>query len=778
MHSVEPETTAPESSAPRVSIDPVCGMRVDIDDARHVLTYQGQVLRFCRAGCLETFRQHPTRYLQSRAAATPPPADAAAVYVCPMHPEVRRIGPGRCPECGMALESATPAAESSEDPERRDMRRRCIGAAILSIPLLMLSMLPMAVPRVAHAGWSALWWQAGLATPVVLGAGWPLWVRGYASLRSGRFNMYTLIVLGVLAAYGASLWALLWPWSVPSTFRGAHALPPVYFESAATIVTLVLLGQWLELSARGRTGDALKALMNLAPVTAMRVTDDGLETDIPLAAVAVGDRLRVRPGTRMPVDGRVIDGTSSVDESMVSGEPMPVVKSTGDAVHAGTLNDRGALLIRAERVGADTLLARIVASVAAAQRSRAPIQSLADRVAGWFVPAVLAAAVLAAVGWWALGPEPRWAHAWVAAISVLVIACPCALGLATPMAIMVGMGRGAQMGVLFRNAEALEALQQVDTLVVDKTGTLTEGHPTVVAVYPLQGVSEATLIRWAAGVERLSEHPLATAILQVASARSIATQPGEDFAATPGSGAEATVDGRRIRVGRLADLPRPEDLAALGQALSQSSDTAGQTLIGVSADGRGVGVLAITDPIKPSAAAAIARLQSGGVRVVMMTGDAQGAATAVAAALGIADVHAGVRPEEKAALVRVLTAAGHRVAMVGDGINDAPALAAATVGIAMGTGSDLAMETAGVTLVRGDLHALVQARRLSQATLRNIRQNLFLAFVYNGLAIPLAAGVFYPLLGWVLSPMVAAAAMSLSSVSVIANALRLRRVAR
>ncbi len=777
MDSVDSGMTRTDPRDPNVATDPVCGMRVDTRTARHVLNYKGQTFWFCREGCQQTFEQNPARYLYEPLTAKPAPADAATVYLCPMHPKVRQSGPGLCPDCGMALEAQTPAAAPNDDPERTAMRRRFIGAAALSVPLLMLSMLPMALSGLEHAGPLTLWWQAGLATPVVLWAGWPLLARGVQSLRTGRWNMYTLIALGVLASYAASLWGLLWPSSVPMDFRDAHGQAPLYFESAATIVTLVLLGQWLELSARARTGDALRSLMTLAPSTALRVTACGHETEIPLQTVVVGDRLRVRPGARVPVDGRVIEGMSSVDESMVSGEPMPVLKTAGDEVHAGTLNDRGALLIRADRVGADTLLARIVASVAAAQRSRAPIQSVADRVAGWFVPGVLIAALLAALGWWALGPEPRMAHAWVAAISVLVIACPCALGLATPMAIMVAMGRGAQTGVLFRNAEALEALQTIDTLVVDKTGTLTEGHPTVVAVYPLQGVSETTLIRWAAGVERLSEHPLARAILQMAINRAISTEAGHDFTASPGSGAEATVDGRRIRVGRLSDLNSSDDLSVLWQALNSTDETAAQTLLAVSADGKGVGVLALTDPIKPSARQAIARLQGDGVRVVMMTGDAIGPASAVATTLGITDVHAGVRPEEKAALVRVLTAAGHRVAMVGDGINDAPALAAATVGIAMGTGTDLAMETAGVTLVNGDLKALEQARRLSQATLRNIRQNLFLAFVYNGLGIPLAAGVFFPLLGWVLSPMVAAAAMSLSSVSVIANALRLRHAA-
>ena len=756
------------------AIDPVCGMRVPTEPPRHVFIWHGSTYHFCHTGCRDRFAADPEHYLTGVSASLSDPPDAERDYTCPMHPSVHQPGPGFCPACGMALEAVRPDAAAALSPEQVDMRRRFYWAAGLTAPLLVLTMAPMLGLRRA-ASPLMLVGQCALATPVVWIAGWPLLVRGAQSCVSRRFNMYTLIALGVLASYGASLWSLLWPRSVPVTFLDAHGEAPVYFESAATIVALVLLGQWLELSARSRTGAALRQLLSLAPSTAIRMTTDGHEKEVPLSDVVVGDRLRVRPGTRIPVDGCVLEGTSSVDESMVSGEPIPVLKGPGDSLHAGTLNERGALLMQAERVGRETLVARIVASVAAAQRSRAPIQSLADRVSGWFVPGVIACALLAFIGWWLWGPEPRLAHALVAAISVLVIACPCALGLATPMAVMVAMGRGAQSGVLFRNAEALQRLDAIDTLVVDKTGTLTEGHPQVMQVITVPGWEPHAVLACAAAVEQWSEHPLARAVLTHAQQLGVTIPVAQDFLAEPGAGAQAIVDGHVIRLGRLPSFTDASDLLEALQTRGLGATVEAQTHVAVSVDGRAVGLLAIADPIKAEAADAVAELQASGVHVVMLTGDARGPAPAVARTLRIDDVHAGVHPEEKADIVRRLAANGRRVAMLGDGLNDAPALAAASVGIAMGTGTDLAMETAGVTLLRGDLRALVRARRLSRATLRTIRQNLLLAFAYNGLGVPLAAGVLYPYLGWVLSPMVAAAAMSLSSLSVIANALRLRR---
>jgi Cu+-exporting ATPase len=759
-----------------VAIDPVCGMQVVTEPPRHVLAFRGTTYHFCNPHCRETFQADPDRYLGSTPAPVVEPQETAAAYTCPMHPAVRQRSPGTCPECGMALEFEQPTTEAKESLEQIDMRRRFVWAAALVLPLLLLSMAPML--QMSHGSTSVLplWLQCVLATPVVWILGWPLLSRGAQSCVSGRFNMYTLIALGVLASYLASLWGVLCPTSVPSTFLDAHGQAPVYFESAASIVALVLLGQWLELSARSRTGEALRRLLTLAPTTAFRLSAGGEEREVALSTVTVGDSLRVRPGGRVPVDGRVLEGTSSVDESMVSGEPIPVLKVPGDRVHAGTLNERGALVFEAERVGGATLVARIVASVAAAQRSRAPIQSLADRVSGRFVPVVVLCALLAFLGWWWAGPEPHFAHALVAAISVLVIACPCALGLATPMAIMVAMGRGAESGVLFRNADALQMLASIDTLVVDKTGTLTMGRPQVVHVATRPGTDMRLMLGWAASVEQLSEHPLARAILEYAAQLGISVVAARKFRALPGSGAEAWVEGRRIHVGRLADRPKREVLDVSLQRYGQAVDGRAQTLVAVSVDDEAVGVIAIADPLKPEAAQTIARLQASGVRVVMLTGDAMEPATAVAQALGIGEVYAGVLPDEKAVLIRQWTTEGRCVAMAGDGINDAPALAVANVGIAMDTGTDLAIETAGVTLVHGDLRAIERARRLSHATLRNIRQNLVLAFVYNGLGVPLAAGLLYPWLGWVLSPTVAAAAMSLSSVSVIANALRLRHI--
>ncbi len=750
------------------AIDPVCGMGVPREPPRHSFIWHGSTYHFCNPGCRDRFAADPTHYLTGPSASMPGPRDADGDYTCPMHPSVHQTGPGSCPQCGMALEPASPAAEAVISPEQVDMRLRFVSAAVLTAPLLVLSMTPMLVSHHATTSLS-IWWQWALATPVVWIAGWPLLARGARSCVFGPLNMYTLIALGVLAAYLASFWSLLWPSSIPATFFDAHGEAPVYFESAATIVALVLLGQWLELAARSRTGSALRQLLSVAPATAIQLTTGGHDQEVPLSMVMVGDRLRVRPGARLPVDGRVLEGSSSVDESMVTGESLPAAKASGDRVYAGTLNERGSFVMQAEQVGASTLVSRIVASVAAAQRSRAPLQSLTDRVSAWFVPAVVGAALCSAILWVAFGPPPAFAHALMAAVSVLVIACPCALGLATPMAVMVAMGRGAQLGVLFRHAEALERLQGVDTLVLDKTGTLTEGHPTVVAVTPVDGVDARDVVTVAAAIEQQSEHPLARAILAYAEQLGIQPSAVGDFRTLPGAGAAARLDGHPVWIGRRQDVPVP-----LLVELCPAHDDA-LTEVVVMREDRVLGVIGIRDPVRARAPAVVQRLQQAGLRLVLLSGDADGPAQAVASALGIRDVHAGVLPAEKAALIRALKARGCRVAMAGDGINDAPALAEADVGIAMGSGADLAIETAGVTLLRGDLSALERAWRLSRAAVRNIRQNLLLAVLYNGLSVPIAAGALYPWLGWVLSPTLAAAAMSLSSVSVILNALRLRR---
>ncbi len=767
-------------------IDPVCGMTVAATSERK-LVHDGTTYAFCNPKCLEKFRADPAAYLdgeriEARRRAEAEAAAAAApgtAWICPMCPAVRSNGPGACPTCGMALEPADPAA-AGDDSELRDMQRRLLVAASLTAPLLVVSMGGMLVGAAARP-----WLELALAAPVVAWAGFPFFERAIASVRNRSLNMFTLVGLGVAAAFGSSVMATVAPGLFPHSAHTAGHGVPVYYESAAVIVALVLLGQVLELRARARTGSALRALLDLAPAVAHRLSEGGLERDVALAEVRVGDRLRVRPGEKIPVDGVVLEGSSRVDESMVTGEPMAVARAEGDAVVGATVNGQGALVIRAEKVGADTLLARIVAMVGAAQRSRAPIQRLADVVAGWFVPAVIVCALLAFAAWFLMGPEPRLAHALVQSVAVLIIACPCALGLATPMSVMVAMVRGAQAGVLFRNAEAVERLRDVDTVVVDKTGTLTEGRPALVAMEVARGWSEDEVLAAAAAVEVASEHPLAQAVITAARERGLDVVAAGDFQSHTGRGVEARVDGRRVGVGNRALLEllgidgSAEQLSVVGAArAAQHPDVgAAATPVLVTIDDRVAGRLHIADPVKATTPEALRALHEAGLRVVMLTGDVRSAAEAVARGLGIDEVHAEVLPEDKARIVAELRAAGRVVAMAGDGINDAPALAGADVGIAMGTGTDVAMESAAVTLVRGDLRAILAARRLSEATMANIRQNLFFAFVYNAAGVPLAAGVAYPFLGVLLSPMVAAAAMSASSISVITNALRLRRAA-
>jgi Cu+-exporting ATPase len=703
--------------------------------------------------------------------------DIRTEWTCPMHPEIVRDGPGACPICGMALEPRTVAAEQP-NPELEDMMRRFTISLILTAPILLVMLAEMLPGRPLHGRISmpALHWsELALATPVVLWGGWPFFVRGWTSLVTRHLNMFTLIALGVGAAYGYSVFATLAPGLFPASFREMGVVP-VYFEPAAVIVVLVLLGQVLELRARSRTGGAIRRLLGLAPATARRVSPGGVEEEIPLAHVHVGDRLRVRPGERVPVDGIVVEGSSTIDQSMVTGEPIPVAAAAGTEVTGGTVNGTGTFIMETRRVGRDTLLARIVSLVAEAQRSRAPIQRLADLVSSWFVPGVLGIAVAAAGIWAAYGPEPRFAHALVICVTVLIIACPCALGLATPMSIMVGTGRAAEAGVLFRDAEALEILEQVTTLIVDKTGTLTEGKPRMATVVALPPVTEADLVRLAAGVEHVSEHPLASAIVEGARARGIEPARVSGFQSATGQGVTGIVEGRRVAIGNAAQM------SASGIDVSRLTSDAedlrgqGQTVMFVAVESALAGLIGVADPIKPTTAPAIAALHREGLRVVMVTGDNRTTAAAVARTIGIDQVMADVLPEGKANAVQRLQEAGERVAMAGDGINDAPALAQADVGIAMGTGTDIAMESAGVTLVQGDLRGIVRARRVSRATMRNIRQNLFLAFVYNTLGVPIAAGALFPVTGLLLSPVIASAAMTFSSISVIGNALRLRRV--
>jgi len=696
-----------------------------------------------------------------------------------MHPEVVRDQPGTCPKCGMALEPRTVVLEEGPNPELVDMTRRFWVSTALTLPVFLMAMSEMLPgnPVFSRLGGTAFTWiQLLLATPVVLWGGWPFFERGWASIRNRSLNMFTLIALGTGVAYVYSLFAALFPEALPHSFRGHGGTVPVYFEASAVIVTLVLLGQVLELRARSATSSAIKALLGLAPKTARRVEDDGTEHDVLLEQVQVGDRLRVRPGEKVPVDGVVLEGASAVDESMVTGESIPAEKTARAKVTGGTLNGTGGLLIRAERVGRDTLLAQIVQQVSEAQRSRAPIQRLADQVAAWFVPAVVACAALTALIWGVWGPEPRMAYALLNAVAVLIIACPCALGLATPMSIMVGAGRGARAGVLIRDAEALETMEKVDTLVVDKTGTLTEGKPRLVSVVPFEGMDEATLLRFSAGLERGSEHPLAAAIVAGAEASQLALPSAAGFQSVTGMGVLGTVEGRAVLLGNAA-LLRSRGIAAEPlEAKAEALRSEGQTVMLVAVEGRPAGILGVADPIKPSTLEALAQLRKEGIRIVMLTGDSRATAAAVAAKLGIGAFEAEILPQGKGEVVKRLQAEGRVVAMAGDGVNDAPALALAQVGIAMGTGTDIAMQSAGITLVKGDLRGILRAIRLSRATLGNIRQNLFLAFVYNVIGVPLAAGVLYPYFGLLLSPMIASAAMSLSSVSVIGNALRLRSV--
>jgi len=773
-------TTPPETAAEAEVIDPVCGMSILPSDAVGHVDHRGHTYYFCNESCLERFSADPEAFLSPAPATSAPAGADTREYTCPMHPEVRQIGPGACPKCGMALEPTTVSLDDEGNPELDDMMRRFRVSLALTLPILafMISdVLPGHVLQHVMSAAAMTWTQFALASPIVLWGGWPFFVRGWASLVNRHLNMFTLIALGVGAAYGFSVVATLAPGLFPASFRGHGDQVAVYFEPAAVIVTLVLLGQVLELRARSRTSAAIKGLLGLAPSTARRVDAAGAETDIPLAHVHVGDRLRVRPGERIPVDGVVREGGTTVDESMVTGEPIPVEKSPGSAVTGGTVNGTGSVIMEAQRVGSDTLLAQIVRLVSEAQRSRAPIQRLADTVAGWFVPAVIAVAVVTFAMWAWIGPEPRLAHALVNAVAVLIIACPCALGLATPMSIMVGTGRGAELGVLLRNAEALEVMEQVDTLVVDKTGTLTEGKPALTTVTASGGLDEPALLRLVASLERVSEHPLASAIVRGAEARGIATTAVTGFRSITGKGVVGVVDGRTVAVGNaplLADLGAPLDtLAGRADDLRRN----GETVMFVAVDGAAAGLIGVADRVKATTVEAIRALHAEGLRIVMLTGDSRATADAVARQVGIDAVEAEVLPEQKAAVVKRLQGEGRRVAMAGDGINDAPALAQADVGIAMGTGTDVAMESAGVTLVRGDLRGLVRARRLSRATMRNIRQNLFFAFVYNVLGVPVAAGVLYPVFGWLLSPMIASAAMTFSSVSVIANALRLRREA-
>ena len=752
--------------------DPVCGMKVDPATAKYRFSHRGQDYFFCGAHCRERFGAEPGKFLPGRPAA--PAAPAGALYICPMHPEVRQVGPGSCPICGMALEPEQVSLDQARDPELIDMTRRFWIALLLTLPVFVLEMGgDLGLMPTMASPWSN-WISLVLATPVVLWAGAPFFVRGWRSLVTRNLNMFTLIAIGTGMAFLYSVVGTLLPQWFPPALRGMHGAVAVYFEAAAVITVLVLLGQVLELRARERTSGAIRALLGLAPKTARRIAASGDE-EVAIDAIAVGDLMRVRPGEKIPVDGVVTEGRSSVDELMVTGESMPVLKAEGAHVIGGTVNQSGGLILRADRVGRDTMLARIVDMVARAQRSRAPIQRLADRVAGWFVPAVIAAALLAFAAWMAFGPEPRLTFALVAAVTVLIIACPCALGLATPMSIMVGVGRGAHAGILIRDAQALERLERVDTIVIDKTGTLTEGKPKVVGIVPADGFDENQLLRLAASVERGSEHPLAKAVLDAAGERQLAPGEVSDFVSCAGKGATGIVDGRAVALGNAVLMTELRIATADLDGAAEAARAGGATAIYAAVDGRAAGVIAIADPVKPSAPAALQVLRGEGLRMVMLTGDNLTTARAVAAKLGIEDIEAGILPERKSEVVQRLRREGRCVAMVGDGVNDAPALAAADVGIAMGGGTDVAIESAGITLLTGDLAGLVRARRLSIATMRNIRQNLAFAFIYNAAGVPIAAGVLYPVFGILLSPMVGAAAMALSSVSVIGNALRLAR---
>ena len=802
----------PASTPSNEVVDPVCGMTIDPADAVGHVQHKGETYYFCNQQCLERFQATPDAFLEGTASAPAPIAGTTYIcpmdpevrqsypgacpkcgmalepdlstmpamrveYTCPMHPEIVRDAPGACPICGMALEPRTVGLDDGPNPELVDMTRRFRIAALLATPVFLLAMgdmvFGMGLGGRIDVAWSN-WVGLALATPVVWWAGWPFFSRGWASIVNRSPNMFTLIALGVGAAYAYSAAATLVPGIFPDGFR-VHGVVETYFDTAAVITVLVLLGQVMELRARSQTSAAIKALLGLAPKTARRIRD-GVEEDIPLPHVAVGDLLRVRPGERLPVDGVVVDGRTSVDESMVTGEAVPVEKEPGTPVTGGTVNGTGSVVMRAERVGGDTLLAQIVRMVSEAQRSRAPIQKLADRIAAWFVPAVVLVSIMAFAGWSIWGPEPRLALALVAAVAVLIIACPCALGLATPMAIMVGTGRGAQAGVLIKNAEALERLEDVDTVVVDKTGTLTEGKPKLSEVVAAAGFDENLVLRLAAGLEQGSEHPLAAAIVNGARERGVDVPASSDFESHTGKGVSGTVDGRIVALGNLALMQDQRiDVSGLS-ARADALRSEGGTAMFVAVDGKAAGLVAVLDPIKPSTREAIEMLHREGLRIVMLTGDNRITADAVARTLGLDDVRADVLPAQKREIVQQLQREGRLVAMAGDGINDAPALAEAAVGIAMGTGTDVAMESAGVTLVKGDLRGIARARRLSRATMRNVRQNLFLAFVYNAVGVPIAAGILYPFTGTLISPIWASAAMTLSSVSVIGNALRLRRV--
>jgi Cu+-exporting ATPase len=755
-------------------LDPVCGMTVDPTTSKHRFEHRGETFHFCSAGCRTKFVADPAKYLD-KAKQPEPTVPAGTIYTCPMHPEIRQVGPGSCPICGMALEPEVASLDTGPNPELADMTRRFWIGLALTAPVLVLEMGGhlLGGHGLIEQVWSN-WIQLVLATPVVLWAGWPFFVRGWQSLLTRNLNMFTLIAMGTGVAYVYSVIGTLAPQVFPATFRGHDGSVAVYFEAASVITVLVLLGQVLELRAREATSGAIKALLQLAPKTARRIDADGNDHEVEIDALAVGDQLRVRPGEKVPVDGLIVEGRSAIDESLVTGESMPVTKEVGAKVIAGTLNQSGSFVMRAEKVGRDTLPSQIVQMVADAQRSRAPIQRLADQVAGWFVPMVIAVAIIAFAAWSWFGPEPRMAFGLVAAVSVLIIACPCALGLATPMSIMVGVGRGAQAGVLIKNAEALERMERVNTLVVDKTGTLTEGKPKVVAIVPAGGLAENELLQLAASVERASEHPLADAIVRAAKERDLALKPVDAFDSPTGKGASGKVDGKAIVLGNAAYLGSLGIATAALEADAERLRQDGATVINMAIDGRLAALLAIADPVKPSTPEALRALKADGIKVIMLTGDNRTTAKAVASKLGLTEVEAEVLPDQKSAVVTKLRDAGWVVAMAGDGVNDAPALAAAEVGIAMGTGTDVAMESAGVTLLKGDLTGIVRARKLSQATMRNIRQNLFFAFIYNAAGIPIAAGILYPAFGILLSPIIAAAAMALSSVSVVGNALRLR----
>ena len=770
-------------------IDPVCGMTVDPERAAGHVEYKGETYYFCSTHCVHKFREDPDRFLNksvspqmTQIAPREAPAsvtDKKTEYTCPMHPEVVRVGPGFCPICGMALEPRTATLEDEDNSELIDMRRRFWVSAALSLPLLLLAMSEM-IPgdpvRTAIGLRLVNWISLALAAPVVLWGGWPFFVRAWYSIVNLSLNMFTLIGLGVAVAFVFSVIATLFPWIFPHALTDHSGNVPVYYEAAAVITTLVLLGQVLELRARSSTSAALKSLLGLAPKTARRLSPDGSEHDVPLDHVMKGDHLRVRPGEKIPVDGVVLEGNSSVDESMVTGESIPVEKQPGDRVIGATVNANGSLVMQAERVGSETLLSQIVQMVAEAQRSRAPIQRLADLVSSYFVPAVILISIVTFFVWAMIGPEPRLAYAIINAVSVLIIACPCALGLATPMSIMVATGKGAQGGVLFRNAEAIEVLREIGTLVVDKTGTLTEGKPKLITVEPAHGFDENTVLQLAASLERGSEHPLATAIVSGAEERGVSLVKAESFESLTGKGVKGSVSGRSVALGNRALL---DDLNVNSYELAERAEqyrSDGQTVMFVVVEGKPAGILGVADPIKESTPHAIRQLHEQQIKIVMLTGDSRTTAEAVARRLGIDEVVAEVLPNQKAEIVKQFQSEERRVAMAGDGINDAPALAQADVGIAMGTGTDVAMESAGVTLVKGDLRGIVRAIRLSRATMKNIKQNLFFAFVYNALGVPVAAGVLYPWLGLLLSPMIAAAAMSFSSVSVIGNALRLRSV--